>query len=90
MFLSHPQLVPRNSDLMREFQDTLNYYGLSDLDFEGVPFTWSNQRFGASLVQERFDRFLCTEQWRDTLISARVSHITVGGLDHLPICIKLY
>ena len=70
-----------------EFKDTIMKYGLSDLDYKGVPFTWTNLRFKGGQVKDQLDRFLSLWQWRNRFPNILVIHMTIEGSDHLPIWI---
>jgi hypothetical protein len=41
---------------MEDFQTTLEYCQLHDMNFLGPKFTWSNKRDGTHFIQERVDR----------------------------------
>lgn len=51
----------RQVNMVAEFRETLRECDLVDLGFIEYPFTWSNRRFGAQLIKERRDRFLCNK-----------------------------
>lgn len=48
----------RSLDDIEAFKDGLVMSGLSNLGYDGYPFTWSNRRYGEDLVEERLDRFV--------------------------------
>lgn len=49
--------------MVSEFRDAVHDCGLTDIGCKGYPFTWSNKRYGPSLIEERLDRFLCCKNW---------------------------
>lgn len=49
---------------VNDFRKAIRFCGLSDLGYKGYLFTWSNERFGSQLVEERLDRFFGCENWR--------------------------
>ncbi|KAL9668594.1 hypothetical protein QQ045_006131 [Rhodiola kirilowii] len=61
---------------MRAFRETLLDCGLSDLEYKGTPFTFSNRRSGAGEMKARLDRMLANNAWRRLFPDAQVSHIS--------------
>ena len=53
----------RDVRMMFEFREAMRECELVDLGWKGQPFTWSNQRYGPHLTEERLDRFLCNRSW---------------------------
>ncbi|XP_059658320.1 uncharacterized protein LOC132304584 [Cornus florida] len=47
--------------VLRNFKSLIDDCQLSDIGFDGYPFTWCNQHDGEANVQERLDRALATE-----------------------------
>ncbi|KAL4626410.1 hypothetical protein ACB092_05G094200 [Castanea dentata] len=45
---------------MQKFRDGLDYCGLKDLGFSGLPFTWCNRRYKGPLVLVQFDRVVAS------------------------------
>lgn len=43
----------------------MDFCKLEDLGFIGHPFTWSNNRGGNENLQERLDRFVATNAWKE-------------------------
>ncbi|CAM8892645.1 unnamed protein product [Rhodiola kirilowii] len=67
---------------MRAFRETLVDCGLSDLGYEGNPFTFSNRRSGARETKARLDRMLANNAWRRIFSNAQVTHISAISSDH--------
>lgn len=59
--------------------------GLQDADYEGAPFTWSNNRSGEANICERIDRALESFQWIQLFPDTKVSHLSKVGPHHTPI-----
>lgn len=77
-------------DAMAEFRQALSDYKLIDMGFSGLPFTWSNRRFGSTnLIEERLDRFLCSFSWQDLHFSSSVSHLTSWASDHCLVLLEV-
>ncbi|XP_057859072.1 uncharacterized protein LOC131067930 [Cryptomeria japonica] len=51
------------SDSMLDFANFIRNNEIFDLDLQGNPFTWSNNRKGSNLIQVRLDRFLISAKW---------------------------
>lgn len=54
----------RSSSLMSNFREVLNDCNLSDLDFCGYRFTYTNKRKGNAKIKARLDRSVVTPEWR--------------------------
>lgn len=77
-------------DAMAEFRQALSDCKLIDMGFFGLPFTWSNRRFGSTnLIEERLDRFLCSCSWQDLHFSSSVSHLTSWASDHCLVLLEV-
>lgn len=66
---------------MRDFRECLQQCSLSDLQFSGNTFTWSN-----SLVFKKLDRVLCNEEWLDIFPESVAVFGQPGISDHSPCC----
>lgn len=75
----------RRDDRMREFSHCLDDCELFDLSIEGNRFTWSNKQAGDHCIQERLDRGLANDLWRNLFPRAWVYHLTRVLSDHNPI-----
>ncbi|KAL8108518.1 hypothetical protein AgCh_024828 [Apium graveolens] len=72
-------------NLLMEFTEVLNECGLHDLGFVGEKFTWERGRGQQHWVQERLDRGVTTQSWRDIFPLAEVQTIEVSTSGHLPL-----
>ena len=67
----------------------MDYSSLEDLHFQGHPYTWTNNQRGDDNLQERLDRFLANEQWKEVYGSSYVIHLEKRRSDHLPILLSM-
>ncbi|KAL2939928.1 hypothetical protein RDABS01_001310 [Bienertia sinuspersici] len=70
-------------------QDLMTTCNLLDLGFIGHEFTWSNNRGGEEHIQERLDRCLVTQDWKELYPGASVSHLDKRKSDHLPLLVSI-
>ncbi|EPS72636.1 hypothetical protein M569_02121, partial [Genlisea aurea] len=75
----------RSCSSMGLFRNALEECDLSDLGFQGYPFTWTNNRTHPSTVKARLDRFVANTSWINIVPHFSVSHLKFGGSDHCPI-----
>ncbi|XP_071909739.1 uncharacterized protein [Coffea arabica] len=68
---------------MEEFNTAMFTCGLSLVEFDGGPFTWTNGK-----VWQRLDRALVNSRWATAYAVTRVSHLPRGWSDHVPLLIK--
>uniref|UniRef100_A0A803MWZ9 Uncharacterized protein n=1 Tax=Chenopodium quinoa TaxID=63459 RepID=A0A803MWZ9_CHEQI len=58
---------------------------LEDIGYVGHDYTWTNNRDEEKNVQERLDRFLANNEWRNFFVGSFVSHLSKRNSDHLPL-----
>lgn len=75
--------------LLEGFTETVNDCGLLDLGYVGSKFTWKKSRGGDAWVQERLDRGLSNQGWRDLFPEAEVLVLDVSTSDHYPLFLQL-
>ncbi|XP_058768237.1 uncharacterized protein LOC131641969 [Vicia villosa] len=63
--------------------------GLTDLGFQGHPFTWSNGRKGKDNIQCRLDRAIASHSFLNRFSPIRVIHLPRYGSDHAALRIDL-
>lgn len=73
---------------MYAFRDCLDANGFRNIDSSGHEFTWSNRRT-EGYIEEKLDRYVATEEWRDMFPTAAVENIVWDGSDHYPIMLTL-
>ncbi|XP_074369830.1 uncharacterized protein LOC141711313 [Apium graveolens] len=76
--------------LMEGFWDAIMDSGLHDLGFTGDIFTWERSRGTDKWVQERLDRGMATQQWRNMFPLGEVTVLEVTTSDHLPLMLQLH
>ena len=50
---------------MEGFRQVVHACGFQDMGFEGLEFTWSNQRSEEERIRLRLDRALATTKWKE-------------------------
>lgn len=50
----------RELSMITDFREVVQDCNLRDLGCNGYSFTWSNRRFGTHFIEERLDRFMCS------------------------------
>lgn len=70
---------------MEGFRQVVHAYGFQDLGFEGLEFTWSNQRSKEERIRLRLDRVLATTEWKEKYRDAKVLHVVESTSDHCAI-----
>ena len=70
---------------MQQFRDSLDFCGLKDLGFSGLPYTWSNRRFDGQMIWVRLDRAVASADWMLKFPSVHVHHVPGYSSDHKPI-----
>ena len=63
----------RPTSSFETFTSFINRNGLIDIGFEGMPWTWCNNRDNEWEIKERIDRVLGTKQWCGTLDKLKCS-----------------
>lgn len=58
---------------------------MQDLGFEGLCYTWSNNREENELIHGRLDYFVAVVSWFDLFLEGWVKHELTTYSDHLPI-----
>lgn len=74
---------------MRAFREALADYELSDLGWQGYPFTFSNKRKGIHETRARLDRAVENKEWMAMFPKAKVTHGFANMSDHNPIILSL-
>ena len=74
---------------MQSFSDCLDFCGLKDLGFSGLPFTWCNRRFDGNVVWVQLDRAVASLEWVLKFPAVRLYHLSGLSSDHKPIWLCL-
>ena len=75
----------RPENQMQGFRDFLDFCGLKDLGFTGLPFTWCNRRFNGLVTWVRLDRAVAIADRMLKFPSARLHHLLGSSSNHNPI-----
>ncbi|KAH9648147.1 reverse transcriptase domain-containing protein [Citrus sinensis] len=79
----------RNLNAVTDFRDTIQACNLVDMGYKGYQFTWSNRRFVTGYVEERLDRFLCSNDWSKSFQNLPASHLANWVSNHCPIMLDI-
>jgi hypothetical protein len=71
---------------MRQFNHTIDYLQLLELDLNGKLFTWTNEQDDPTM--SRIDRFLATTEWHDIFPQADLQDIGTMTSDHCPLIMQ--
>lgn len=74
---------------MEQFGEMVANCGLVDLGFSGPIYTWRKNQGGGDNVEERLDRFLASDKWKDLFPIVDVAHLDFFGSDHRVIVASL-
>ncbi|XP_012834981.1 PREDICTED: uncharacterized protein LOC105955734 [Erythranthe guttata] len=78
--------LPYQIEAFREILDVCN---LSDIGYEGYPFTWTNKREHPNTIRSRLDRACANYEWISIFPDAKALHLPFLGSDHIPIMVAL-
>lgn len=70
---------------MQDFRNCLDFCGLKDLGYLGLPFTWCNRRYNTGLVWVHLDRAMATAEWMLKFPTTRLHHLPGLSFVHKPI-----
>ncbi|KAL2933296.1 LINE-1 retrotransposable element ORF2 protein [Bienertia sinuspersici] len=73
--------------LGRWFKNWTLTHKLSEIPFKGTKYTWSNNKEGRNLIQERLDRAYGNNEWHDSYTDAVVFNFPIFLSDHGPIAL---
>ena len=74
---------------MKNFIETINYYGLRDLGFISLKFSWLYQRADGLQIREQLDRAMATLGWINIFPEAKLFHLTSSVLDHSSLALRM-
>jgi exonuclease III len=75
-----------NRRVMRQFNHTIDYLQLLELDLNSKLYTWSNEQDNPTMT--RIDIFLATTEWPDMFPQADLQAIGTMTLDHYPLVMQ--
>lgn len=74
---------------MKNFIETINYYGLRDLGFISPKFTWLYQRIDGLQIKKWLDREMATLWWINIFPEAKLFHLTSSVLDYSSLAFRM-
>ncbi|XP_019160111.1 PREDICTED: uncharacterized protein LOC109156731 [Ipomoea nil] len=77
------------NNLLRGFGETIEHCGLSQLPMNGYQFTWEKGKGTPNWIEERLDKVLANETWRDLITGARVYNLLTRKSDHFVIFLAI-
>jgi hypothetical protein len=67
----------------------VEYCGLWDLGYSGLPYTWDNRREGSANIKVRLDQVLANASWLDVYDTVVVLYVQMTQSNHYGVLIKL-
>ena len=81
--------LPVNRTCISAFRNCMDNYGLMDLGFHGLRFTWTNKSLcWQTTIKERLDIGLGNAKWATLFPSAEIHHLPRVKSDHCPILLS--
>jgi endonuclease/exonuclease/phosphatase family metal-dependent hydrolase len=80
----------RRDGQMEQFQNVLEYCGLSDLGFKGSKFTWSNGHHDGSFMKEHLDRAVVNHAWCELFMRREILVLPTRTSDHSPLFVRIF
>lgn len=84
--LSHSEMrggAPKQQAEIDGFRDAVSYCQLEEVYYEGLGFTWSNNREEGANIIERLNSFLASEDWMGLYPLSMVEHLSKRRSDHI-------
>ena len=72
------------------FIDWKFHNNLLDIPYQGVNFTWSNNRSNAEAIYERIDKAFCNVEWKDKFTEAEIWNLPILLSEHSPIILQIH
>ena len=80
--------VIRRDCLIDAFRDAVDSCGVHDLGYRGGKFTWKRGIDENTMIRERLDRFLASEDWNTLFPHSMVRNFPIYKSDHAPILLE--
>ncbi|XP_019184779.1 PREDICTED: uncharacterized protein LOC109179736 [Ipomoea nil] len=81
---------PHPNSLLRGFGETIDHCGLAQLPMEGYRFTWEKGKGTPTCIEERLDKVLASNAWREIVPGARVSNNLMRKSDHSALFLSIH
>ncbi|KAM6558713.1 hypothetical protein CsatA_027952 [Cannabis sativa] len=79
----------RNEDQMEQFRNVLSCCHLSEVPFEGDPYTWIKGRRTVNTIKERLDWCFVNDSWTSQFNPIVTTHLDYYNSDHRAILVKV-
>ncbi|XP_019166949.1 PREDICTED: uncharacterized protein LOC109162719 [Ipomoea nil] len=73
---------PHPESLLHGFGETIEECGLAQMPMTGYPFTWEKRKGTPNWIEERLDKVLANQSWRENVPDASVQNILTRQSDH--------
>ncbi|XP_019190614.1 PREDICTED: uncharacterized protein LOC109185072 [Ipomoea nil] len=73
---------PHPLSLLHGFGETIEECGLAQMPMMGYPFTWEKGKGTPNWIEERLDKVLTSQRWREIVPDASVQNILTRKSDH--------
>ncbi|XP_019165702.1 PREDICTED: uncharacterized protein LOC109161665 [Ipomoea nil] len=73
---------PHPERLLHGFDETIEECGLAQMHMMGYPFTWEKGKCTPNWIEERLDKVLASQSWRENVPDASVQNILTRKSDH--------
>ncbi|WMV30192.1 hypothetical protein MTR67_023577 [Solanum verrucosum] len=81
--------IPYNMNKSLEFIGVIEAYGLTDLGYTGLPYTWCNQRDAEARVWKRLNKSMVNDKWLENLPQTTIENLSSVGSDHSPLLMEM-
>ncbi|XP_015068710.1 uncharacterized protein LOC107013272 [Solanum pennellii] len=81
--------IPYNINKSFAFISVIEACGLTDLGYNGIPFTWCNQKDANARVWKRLDRAIVNDKWLENMPQTTIEHLSAVGSDHSPLLMEI-
>jgi endonuclease/exonuclease/phosphatase family metal-dependent hydrolase len=85
----HFSETKRGEKQMADFREVLDFCGLKDIGFLGLPWTYDNKKPGNRNVKVRLDRGVAARSWLNRFFDAWITHLTSPCSNHCPLLLAV-